>query len=116
MDIPPGKFERRIMQSTLQHRPAQPFWDRIAPKYARKPVKDPAAYEDKLSRVRAALRPTDCILEIGCGTGSTALRLAPGVTHITATDASRGMIGIAQSKLSLERRTMSPFGKPMRRT
>jgi len=78
---------------------AQSFWDRIAPKYARKPIGDPAAYEEKLSHVRALLHATDRVLEIGCGTGSTALRLAPGVAHITAKDASRCMIGIAQSKL-----------------
>ncbi len=81
---------------------AQPFWDRIAPKYAQNPVADPSAYEAKLSSVRALLRTMDRVLEIGCGTGSTALRLASGVSHITATDASRRMIGIARSKLGLE--------------
>ena len=75
------------------------FWDRIAPKYARKPIADPAAYEAKLARVSALLDPQDRVLEIGCGTGGTALRLAPGVGHVTATDVSSGMIGIAQSKL-----------------
>ena len=78
---------------------APAFWDRIAPKYARKPIADPAAYEAKLARVSALLCPTDRVLEIGCGTGSTALRLAPGVAHVTATDISSGMIQIAQSKL-----------------
>jgi ubiquinone/menaquinone biosynthesis C-methylase UbiE len=81
---------------------AQPFWDRIAPKYAQKPVDDPGAYQAKLSSVRALLRTTDRVLEIGCGTGSTALQLAPDVSHFTATDGSRRMIGIARSKLGLE--------------
>lgn len=75
------------------------FWDRIAPKYARKPVDDPAAYEAKLAQVGALLQATDHVLEIGCGTGSTALRLAPGVAHYTATDGAQGMIDIARSKL-----------------
>ena len=87
------------MQTTVSHHYPLSFWDRIAPKYSRKSIGNPAAYEQKLSLVRALLRATDRVLEIGCGTGSTALRLAPGVAHITATDASRGMIEIAQSKL-----------------
>lgn len=86
------------MQALSHHRDTRSFWDRIARKYARKPIADPAAYEEKLAQVGSRLRATDRVLEIGCGTGSTALRLAPGVAHITATDASRGMIGIAQSK------------------
>lgn len=78
---------------------AQPFWDRIAPKYARKPVDDPGAYHEKLLLVASLLRAQDRVLEIGCGTGTTALRLAPGVDHYTATDASRAMVEIAKGKL-----------------
>lgn len=87
------------MQSENSNRKTQRFWDRIAPKYARKPIADPAAYEAKLARLGTLLRATDRILEIGCGTGSTALRLAPGVAQVTGTDISGGMIGIARSKL-----------------
>ncbi|MEM9249213.1 MAG: class I SAM-dependent methyltransferase [Pseudomonadota bacterium] len=75
-----------------------PFWDKIAPKYARQPIKDQAAYAQKLDRVRALLRAEDRVLEIGCGTGSTALHLAPSVAEIVATDISRGMIEIAEDK------------------
>ncbi|MEQ9586772.1 MAG: class I SAM-dependent methyltransferase [Parvibaculaceae bacterium] len=78
---------------------AKSFWDRIAPKYARQPVNDPAAYAEKLARVRSLLRASDRVLEIGCGTGSTALKIAPRVAQITATDASRCMIEIARVKL-----------------
>ncbi|AVL54878.1 class I SAM-dependent methyltransferase [Roseobacter denitrificans] len=77
----------------------QLFWDRIAPKYARKPVDDPDAYEEKLALAASLLRPSDRVLEIGCGTGTTALRLAPSVMHYTATDGARAMIGIADAKL-----------------
>ncbi|MDD9718636.1 class I SAM-dependent methyltransferase [Dinoroseobacter sp. PD6] len=77
----------------------QLFWDRIAPKYARKPVDDPGAYEEKLALAASLLKPGDRVLEIGCGTGTTALRLAPNVAHYTATDGSRAMIGIADAKL-----------------
>jgi len=87
------------MQTTANTRPAQSFWDKIAPKYAAKPVADPSAYEAKLTRLRALLGPSDRVLEIGCGTGSTALHLAPSVAEYTATDVSGGMIEIANAKL-----------------
>ncbi|MCK0167234.1 class I SAM-dependent methyltransferase [Jannaschia sp. S6380] len=79
--------------------PAITFWDRIADKYARRPVDDPAAYEAKLADVADRLESTDRVLELGCGTGSTALRLAPRVAHVTAVDGSGTMIAIARSKL-----------------
>jgi 2-polyprenyl-3-methyl-5-hydroxy-6-metoxy-1,4-benzoquinol methylase len=77
----------------------QAFWDRIAPRYARQPVADPAAYEAKLTDVIARLHPRDRVLEIGCGTGSTALRMAPHSGHVTASDISERMIEIAHAKL-----------------
>ncbi|MGB0497074.1 MAG: class I SAM-dependent methyltransferase [Rubricella sp.] len=77
----------------------QLFWDRAAPRYARKPIADPDAYRRKLALVSSLLAPTDRVLEVGCGTGSTALRLAPEVAHYTATDASGVMIEIAKDKL-----------------
>jgi ubiquinone/menaquinone biosynthesis C-methylase UbiE len=80
----------------------QLFWDRIAPKYARKPVDDPDAYEAKLALAASLLKPGDHVLEIGCGTGTTALRLAPNVAHYTATDGSSAMIGIADAKLGTD--------------
>ena len=90
------------MQTNIFQRNTEPFWDRIAPKYARKPISDPGAYEEKLRQVLTMLHPRDHILEVGCGTGSTALRIAPYVSSITATDISRRMIEIAQSKLAKE--------------
>ena len=77
---------------------AQAFWDRHAPKYAKKPIADVTAYEEKLRCVRALLRPTDRVLEIGCGTGGTAIKIAPVVAHVTATDLSAEMIRIARSR------------------
>ncbi len=74
------------------------FWDRIAVKYAARPVSDPDAYAETLARTQSYLRPADRVLEVGCGTGTTALKLAPAVAHITATDYSAKMIGIAEGK------------------
>ena len=74
------------------------FWDRIAPKYAAGPIRDMPAYEATLARVRGLMGPEDRVLELGCGTGGTALELAPGVAAYTATDISGAMIGIAREK------------------
>lgn len=74
------------------------FWDKQARKYSRSAIADPGAYEQTLERVRAHLRASDHMLEIGCGTGSTALELASSVRAITATDLSQEMITIAKEK------------------
>jgi ubiquinone/menaquinone biosynthesis C-methylase UbiE len=74
------------------------FWDRIARKYAADPIADPAGYETTLKRVQDLLSPDDDVLEIGCGTGSTALRLARGVRSYLATDVSARMIAIARER------------------
>ena len=74
------------------------FWNRIAKRYAKKPVGDEAAYQRKLSATRKYFRPDMDVLEIGCGTGSTAIAHAPYVRHIRATDISDGMIEIAKGK------------------
>jgi len=75
------------------------FWDKIADKYARQPVKNLAAYEQTLDRTRAYLGKTSRVLEIGCGTGATALKLAGDAGSITATDITPAMIGIARGRL-----------------
>ncbi len=74
------------------------FWDRISRKYARDAIADPGGYERTLERTRALLKPEDRVLELGCGTGSTALRLAGDVRSYLATDLSAGMIAIANEK------------------
>ncbi len=74
------------------------FWDRIATRYARQPIADEAAYQKKLEVTREYLRPDMEVLEIGCGTGSTAILHAPYVKHIRAIDISSKMIEIAQAK------------------
>ena len=76
------------------------FWDRIARKYAGDPIADIPAYEATLRRVRALLSVDHEVLEIGCGTGSTALRMAPGTRRMVATDLSIDMIAIAGEKLA----------------
>lgn len=74
------------------------FWDRAARRYAKARIGDERGYERTLERTRALLAPEARVLELGCGTGSTALRLAGGVARYLATDISEKMIGIAQDK------------------
>jgi ubiquinone/menaquinone biosynthesis C-methylase UbiE len=76
----------------------QRFWDRTAPSYAKKPVRDEEAYRLTLERVRSYLTPSQRVLEVGCGTGTTALHLAPHAAQIVASDLSPGMIDIARAK------------------
>ena len=74
------------------------FWNKSADKYARRPVSDQATYERKLEISRNYFNPESEVLEIGCGTGSTAIAHAPYVGHIRATDLSSRMIEIAADK------------------
>jgi ubiquinone/menaquinone biosynthesis C-methylase UbiE len=74
------------------------FWDRAARKYAASPIADPEGYERTLARTRELLKPTDAVLEIGCGTGTTALKLASAVARIAASDISPEMIAIGREK------------------
>lgn len=74
------------------------FWNKIAPKYAKTPIADEAAYQHKLERTRSYFTPDATVLEIGCGTGSTALLHAPFVKDILATDFAEGMLEIARTK------------------
>ena len=74
------------------------FWNRIAKRYARKPVPDQSVYEKKLEITRSYLTPEAEVLEFGCGTGTTALLHAPHVKHIRAIDFSEKMLEIAESK------------------
>ncbi len=96
------------------------FWDRIAERYARKPVADEAAYQKKLAVTREYLRPDMVLLEFGCGTGSTAIIHAPHVKDIHAIDISAKMIEIARRKaeyakvenLTFEQSDIAGFSAP----
>jgi ubiquinone/menaquinone biosynthesis C-methylase UbiE len=76
------------------------FWTKRARKYAASPISNMPAYEKTLERVRAHFKTTDTAVEFGCGTGSTALLLAPSVSRYIGCDLSDGMIEIAREKLA----------------
>ena len=74
------------------------FWDNIAERYAAKPVPDESIYQTKLRKTQSLLTPEKTVLEIGCGTGTTALHHAPFAKHILATDIAPKMIEIGKAK------------------
>ncbi|MBN8953132.1 MULTISPECIES: class I SAM-dependent methyltransferase [unclassified Rhizobium] len=78
------------------------FWDRAARKYAKGAIADQAGYERTLGRTLALLNAGDRVLELGCGTGTTALRLAGKVHDYLATDVSAEMIAIARERYGAE--------------
>lgn len=78
------------------------FWDKIAKKYSKQPIADEASYKKKLEITRGYFNPDMELLEIGCGTGSTAILHAPHVKHIRAVDISARMIEIAKGKAEAE--------------
>ena len=62
------------------------FWDKAAAKYAKDATSDMTAYELTRDRIRKILEPDHRVLEIGCGTGSTALELADRAASYVGTD------------------------------
>jgi len=74
------------------------FWDNLAEDYAAKPVEDPDAFERKIAITKAQMKPGDVVLDVGCGTGSLALRLAPFSHQLHGLDVSGEMVRIARGK------------------
>jgi len=88
---------------TTSMTPSSTFWDKIARKYAERKIADQAAYEKTLQLVTEHLGPEDRVLELGAGTGSTALLLAGNVKSYLSTDFSSAMIEIAAEKLDQQK-------------
>ncbi len=90
--LEPAFFDWSIMAD-----PAR-FWNRIADKYAKHPISDRPAYRRKLDETQKRLSADMRVLEVGCGTGSTAIEHAPHVERIHATDLSERMIEIGRQR------------------
>ncbi|MGX1198486.1 class I SAM-dependent methyltransferase [Parvibaculum sp. MBR-TMA-1.3b-4.2] len=74
------------------------FWDKAARKYASSPIADMAGFDKTLARTRELLPPGASVLELGCGTGTAALRLADAAESYLATDISSEMVAIGREK------------------
>ena len=77
---------------------SEKFWDKLAKRYSKSAIKDEAGYKKTLDETKKFLGKDLTVLEIGCGTGTTALMLAGSVKEILATDISSNMIAIAEEK------------------
>jgi len=78
------------------------FWDRLADGYAAQPIADENSYAQKLAETRALLKPDWEMLELGCGTGNTALAHAPHVAHVEAVDISDAMLAFGRKRAARE--------------
>lgn len=74
------------------------FWNGIAARYAALPVRDEDAYARTLDRVAHYLTPAQDVLELGAGTGTTAVKLAGQINSILATDLAPAMLAIADER------------------
>lgn len=74
------------------------LWDRFSKGYYKKPISDIEAYEHKLEKTREYITKDMKALELGCGTGGTAILHSPYLKSILATDISPQMIEIAKSR------------------
>ena len=77
---------------------AEKFWDLFARRYSKSAIKDEKSYKKTLDDTKRYLKRKAVVLEIGCGTGTTALILAGSVNKMTATDISKNMIAIGKEK------------------
>jgi len=87
----------------------QTFWNKHAKSYAVKPIKDMHAYEKKLERTRHYLTSKSCVLELGCGSGMTALSHSEHAGYVIATDYSQQMIEIARRRVTEKQQTNIRF-------
>lgn len=82
--------------------PDSRFWDDMAERYAAQPVELPDAFERKIEITRSRMRPDSVVLDVGCGTGSLALRLADAGAHVHGLDLSPEMVRIANRKAAAQ--------------
>ncbi|SPN98630.1 uncharacterized protein DNG_01675 [Cephalotrichum gorgonifer] len=75
------------------------FWSKKLKPNSKSSISDEASYQHTIDRTATFLKPTDNVLELGCGTGTSALRLAPGVQSYLGTDTSPEVIKAATDKI-----------------
>ncbi len=86
------------MSNKFTTHPSVRFWNKQARKYAKSKVSDMKGYERSIDRTQDFLTPEMRVLEVGCGTGTTALRHALKCKKFIGTDIASEMIKIAEKK------------------
>ncbi len=74
------------------------FWNLIASKYAASPIADLEAYQKKIEKLKSYLSSEDCVLDIGCGTGTQCDDLATSVKRLVGIDISSKLLAIAERR------------------
>lgn len=77
---------------------AEKFWDRTAGNYDKEEKKDEKIYLQIIEKSKNYLKPTDTVLDFGCGTGLVSNEISGTVKNIQAIDFSLKMIEIAKTK------------------
>lgn len=86
----------------------QSFWDRYARRYSHFVRADQEAYAQMLEWIRPAVRDRT-VLELATGTGVIAHGIVHEAASIEATDASAGMIDVAQEPIPIPASCTSLF-------
>lgn len=84
----------------MKHDPR--FWDRVAKGYYKRPIADPESYREKLRITREYFAPDTRVLELGCGTGGTAVAHAAHVARVHAVDISERMLDFGRAQARQE--------------
>ena len=79
---------------------AEAFWDGMAESYAKRPIQNMEQHDRTVERSVAYLTPEAQVLEVGCGTGTIAMRLAPHAGQVLATDLSGALLDIGRERQS----------------
>lgn len=77
---------------------AEKFWDRAAGSYEREEKRDGKVHLAITRLAKSYLKPTDTVLDFGCGTGLFSRELSGIVKAIHAIDLSSKMIALARTK------------------
>lgn len=77
---------------------SETFWDGVATSYAKRPMQNLDQHERTIERAASYLSAESEVLEVGCGTGTIALKLARFAKHIFAVDVSGALLAIARER------------------
>ena len=76
------------------------FWNLISSKYAASPISDRRAYETKIAKLKAYLKPEMSVLDIGCATGTQCGDIAGNVRQVIGIDISSKLLAIAEQRMA----------------